>query len=190
MLNWLLDKMAIRTGGAALVLVAAFCQLGCETKAQTGAAAGAGAGALIGQAVGGNTKGTLIGAAVGTGVGYMIGNEADKKEAREETARRQQPNYTPPPCPLTDTRWTMVSMNPNPDPQMQGLVVHFRPDGQVTATKTLKGGEVRVENETYRVVGDTLIINKPGYLINARYKIDGNQLIVNCDKFSGVFRKV
>lgn len=59
---------------------------GCQSDAQTGAAIGTVAGAGIGQLAGGDTEATLIGAAVGGGAGYMLGNEADKKKAREEMA--------------------------------------------------------------------------------------------------------
>lgn len=57
---------------------------GCESDAQTGAATGALIGAGVGQLAGGDTEATLIGAAVGGGAGYMIGNEGDKKKAREQ----------------------------------------------------------------------------------------------------------
>jgi len=37
---------------------------------------------------------------------------------------------------------------------------------------------------------DGPIINKPGYVINALYQIDGTQLIIDTDRFSGVLRRV
>jgi hypothetical protein len=56
---------------------------GCESDAQTGTLLGAGAGALAGQAIGRNTQSTVIGTAVGAGAGYIVGNEADKKKAKD-----------------------------------------------------------------------------------------------------------
>jgi hypothetical protein len=47
-----------------------------------------------------------------------------------------------------------------------------------------------VTEERYRIVGDTLIINKPGYLINAEYQISGDELIVNCEQFRAVLRRI
>ena len=59
---------------------------GCGSSGSTGAGIGALAGAGLGQLIGGNTEATLIGAAVGGGAGYMVGNEADKKKAKRQTA--------------------------------------------------------------------------------------------------------
>lgn len=172
------------------VCVLACLAAGCQTRGQTGALAGAGLGAVIGQAAGGSTEATLIGAAVGTGVGYIIANEMDKKAAKEEAENRQYAHYTPPPTPLTGTHWQVISVNPKPDPPFRTLVVQFQANGQVVVHKTLENGVVLVETETYRVVGNTLIINKPGYVINARYRIDGTQLILDTDRFSGVLQRV
>ncbi len=64
--------------------------------------------------------------------------------------------------------------------------LQFGPDGRVITTTTKPDGKVEVFNETYRVVGNTLIINKPGYLINARFAISGKQLTVSAEDFSAV----
>ncbi|MHC4694245.1 MAG: glycine zipper domain-containing protein [Planctomycetota bacterium] len=73
---------------------------GCQTRAQTGAAEGVGIGALAGQAIGGNTEATLIGAAIGAGAGYIIGNEQDKKAAKEHDFSQLTP--------LTGTKWKLL----------------------------------------------------------------------------------
>ena len=59
---------------------------GCETGGQTGAGLGALIGASVGQLAGQSTEATLIGAAVGGGAGFMIGNEQDKRKARDQIA--------------------------------------------------------------------------------------------------------
>lgn len=51
-------------------------------------------------------------------------------------------------------------------------------------------GDVQVFDESFRVVGDTLIINKPGYLVNAKYTLSGGQLIVTADEFSAVLERL
>ena len=144
--------------------------VGCETGGQTGALAGAGIGALAGQAIGGSTTGTLIGAAVGTGIGYMIGNEKDKKHAREMS--QSQPRSAPTNSEvgtLGGTRWKLVSLVPQSAARpYTSKIIEFRPNGRVVTTTTRQDGSVDVYDESYRVVGDTLIVNKPGYLINAR----------------------
>ncbi len=69
---------------------------GCETQAQTGAVVGSLGGAAIGALAGGHHhagEGALIGAAIGAGGGYMVGNEADKRQTREQLwAVQQQAN--------------------------------------------------------------------------------------------------
>ena len=47
-----------------------------------------------------------------------------------------------------------------------------------------------ITEERYRIVGNTLIINKQDYLINAEYRIDGNETIVDCEHFRTVLRRV
>jgi hypothetical protein len=49
---------------------------------------------------------------------------------------------------------------------------------------------VEVANETYRIVGDTLIVNKPGYLINARFGRSAGQLIINAEDFRAVLKQL
>jgi len=79
---------------SALVLALALTGLlvvGCETQGQSGALIGSGVGAGVGAlASRGRPEGTLIGAAVGGGTGYIVGNEADKKQQRQETQNTQQ----------------------------------------------------------------------------------------------------
>ncbi len=160
---------------------------GCATKGRTGAAIGGGLGAIIGQAVGRDTEATLIGAAVGTGIGYIIGNEVDKKEAKE-MADRGSP--APDTSPLSGTTWRVVSLVADKPMPYVSITVEFRPDGRVITTKTEAGGIVTRHNERYRVVGNTLIVNKPGYLINAQYRIDGRELIVDAKHIRAVLKRL
>ena len=165
---------------------------GCQTGGQTGALAGGGIGALAGQAIGGDTGATLIGAAVGTGIGYMIGNEQDKKHAREMS--QAQPTSAPTHQevgPLGGTRWRLVSLSPRDRvPPYASKVVEFGANGRVVTTTTKPDGSVEVVDETYRVVGDSLIVNKPGYLINPRFDVSGDQLTVSAEDFSAVLQRL
>ena len=166
---------------------------GCQTGGQTGALAGAGIGALIGQAAGGDTKATLIGAAIGTGIGYIIGNEQDKQHAQTMSRGREaRPAYTHDEIgPLGNTRWMLVSLAPRDAvPPYQSKIFEFRPGGRVITTTTNPDGSVDVFNERYRVVGNTLIVNKPGYLINARYEIENDEMIIDSQEFSAVLRRL
>ena len=175
-----------------LLIGLTMASVGCQNSAQTGGLAGAGIGALAGQAIGHNTESTLIGAAVGGGIGYIIGNEKDKQKAKEMTAADTTPpaNHTEVGT-LGGTRWKVTSLNPqNIVPAYASMIVEFRKDGRAITTTTKTDGKVVVTDESYRVVGTTLILNTPGYLVNGRFQITGNQLVVSADKFSAVLEKI
>ena len=155
---------------------------GCQTRTQTGTLAGVGIGAMAGQLIGGDTKATLIGAAIGTGVGYLIGNAQDKKAAQTYDMYQQTP--------LTGTSWKVVSLVKENMPEYTSITVEFRPNGKVVTTRHEPGGTMTVTEERYRIVGNTLIINKPGYLINAKYQVQGNQMIIDCEQFRAVLERI
>lgn len=159
---------------------------GCATKARTAALAGGGVGALIGQAAGRDTEGTLIGAAVGTGIGYIIGNEMDKKEAKELEIRKAVPDNAP----LAGTSWRVTDLVRDEPLPHRSIVLDFGHDGRVVTTRTLPDGTIVRSDESYRVVGHTLIVNKPGYLINAKYRIDGSEMVVDAPKFRAVLQRL
>lgn len=180
------------SGIGCVMCVFATILTGCETGGKTGGLAGAGIGALAGQVIGRDTSSTLIGAAVGAGAGYMIGNEKDKKHAKEMNEKNKSHNYTHKEVkPLGGTRWLLTSVAPkNEIPPYASKIVEFRPYGRVITTTTNLDGSVDVTDESYRVVGDTLVVNKPGLLINARYGISGDQLIVSAEQFRAVLKRL
>ena len=158
---------------------------GCETSAGTGSLAGAGVGALVGQVAGGTATSTLVGAGIGTGVGYLIGNEVDKSDAQKRaaaTAAEMQP--------FAGSTWQLLSVNPPAPRPVKSLVAKFKPDGVVTTTRTYEDGGYESADESYRVVGSTLIVNRPGYLINANYRIDGDRLYLDASNRSAVLKRV
>ncbi len=69
-------------------------------------------------------------------------------------------------------------------------VLAFGKNGRVVTTTTRPSGTVDTFDESYRVVGDTLIVNKPGYIINARFTLADDQLIISADNFSAVLRRL
>ncbi|UCC32514.1 MAG: glycine zipper 2TM domain-containing protein [Phycisphaerales bacterium] len=180
-------QVSLTVGGIFAIVVA-----GCATAGRTGALAGGGIGALAGQAIGGDTESTLIGAAVGTGVGYIIGNEVDKKHAAELNQTSQAHDYTHKEVgDLGGTRWQLVSLAPKDRvPPYASKFIEFRPHGRVITTTTNRDGTVDVVDERYRVVDDTLIVNKPGYIINARYGFSRDQLIVSAEDFRAVLKRM
>jgi hypothetical protein len=163
---------------------------GCKSQGQTGALIGTGIGALAGQAIGGDTGATLVGAAVGGGIGYIIGNEKDKEHAKKMSQAQQTPFHNEVGT-LGGTRWIVVSLYPKDAvPAYISKIVEFKPNGRVITSTTKSDGHVEVFDETYRVVDSTLIINKPGYLVNARFGVSGNQLTVSAKDFSAVLRRL
>ncbi len=155
---------------------------GCETRAQTGTLAGTGIGALVGQAIGRSTEATLIGAAIGAGAGYIIGNEQDKKAAKEYDLNQ--------PTVLTGTKWQVVNLVMEEKPEFISMFVEFKSNGEVVTTRHEPGGTMTITEERYRIVGDTLIINKTDYIINAKYVIQGDTMTVNCQQFRAVLSRI
>lgn len=177
-------------GKCLCVAILAVGLVACETGAQSGALGGAGLGALAGQAIGGNTSSTLIGAAVGSGIGYMIGNESDKKKASQMSTSSASYNHTEVGL-LGGTRWQLTSIAPKDRvAPYASKLFSFGRNGHLTTTTTDTNGNVSETIENYRVVGSTLIINKPGYIINARHAIQGRQLIVDGEDFRAVLTRL
>ncbi len=170
---------------AALSLMAAAIY-GCATKTQTGTLAGAGVGALVGQAIGRNTAGTLIGAGVGAGAGYLIGSESDKEAATKQKAQGQPAETGA----FGGTKWKAVSMKHAPTILYETYIIEFSPDGWLTTNETFADGTKKTDKEHYRIAGDTLIINNPGYLINAKYVLEDKRLKVMLDDYQAEFMRL
>jgi hypothetical protein len=186
------QRLAIRLTLAASCALGLSAATGCETDAQTGTLAGAGIGALAGQAIGGSTGATVIGAAAGAGIGYVIGNEKDKKKAREMSEESRSAGYSHTDVgPLAGTRWSVRSIEPRDVVEpFTSCVVEFDNTGHVRSTTTRPDGSIKTERERYRVVGDTFIANANDYLINAKFAIDGDQLILSASDFSAVLERL
>lgn len=166
---------------------------GCLTSSgQKGALGGAGIGALAGQIIGGNTTSTLIGTGVGLGLGYIIGNEMDKKQVVDINQERPESSYGHNEvAPLGGSRWRVLSINPaSAVPPFKTKVIEFKSNGIMVTETTNPDGTVDVDNEHFRVVGNTLIMNGHGYLVNARYGIEGNQLVVDSENMNLVMEKL
>lgn len=174
-----------------LLVIASLAAGGCQNAAQTAALGGAGLGALVGGLAGGDATGALIGAGVGTGVGYVIGNEMDKKKAEELTAQMAaQPQYVPPPDPFQGTSWQLISAKPEMEPPIRSLTATFRNDGYVETTRILADGTVQEARESYRVVDNILIVNRPGYIVNATFIIDGITATLQNQDRNAVFKRI
>lgn len=166
---------------------------GCVTNtAQKGALGGAGIGAVAGQVIGGSTSATLIGAGVGLGLGYIVGNEMDKKKVVHYNNTQPAGNYGHNEVGvLGSTRWQVTSINPKDSvPPYKSKMIEFRPDGYMITSTTNIDGTIDIDNEHYRVVGQTLIMNGPGYIVNSRYSVQGNQLVIDSEEFNIILQKL
>lgn len=175
------------------LVVAALCVTlaGCATNGkgltntQIATLGAAGMGALLGQLIGVNTVSTLIGTGVGLGVGYIIGNEMDKEEAQKKKSVTADDLG-----PFVNTTWQIISITPMVDDSVTSRVGRFHGDGTLTTTAVHKDGRTVTENERYRVVAQTLIINKDNYVINARFRIEGDRMYVDTGRHSVVLQRL
>lgn len=158
-----------------LVLCTTFLTAGCETSRGTGSLAGAGVGALIGQAAGGTATSTVIGAGLGAAGGYIIGNEVDRRRANERAARNAP---TPPNelAPLAGTSWTLTSITPESSRTFAAMVIEFRTNGVLVTTRTENDGRVRTDEEYFRIVNNTLIVNDRDYILNGPFILNNRTL--------------
>ncbi len=181
-----MKKKGFTAAGIFIVLAcfSAFFAVGCATQARTGALTGSGIGALAGQIIGHNTTSTLIGAGIGTGIGYVIGNEMDKSKAAKQKIAKTY-------APLGGTSWKVVSIVPAKKvPKFTSKIVEFRNDGHVVTTTVYPDKSKDVTNENYRVTGNTLIVNRKGYLVNYKYQINGSTMVARADKIRVTLKRL
>ena len=127
----------------------------------------------------------LLGAGVGAGVGYLIGNEKDKKDAiKRQYATEDELR------PLNGTTWQVISIVPKPQQSHKSVVSHFGQDGTVLTTKTNMDGRVETTSERYRIVGSTLILSTPDYVVNAKFKIEDGKLFIDYGNGSAILQRV
>ncbi len=122
----------------------------------------------------------------------MVGNERDKKKAQQMSQQSSASSYAHSETgPLGNTRWQVVSLAPRDFfGPYASKVIEFRSNAHIITTTTDRNENVNSHTENYRVVGSTLIINKPGYIINAQYSLSGNQLIVSSEDFRAVLKRI
>jgi hypothetical protein len=159
-----------------------WCVSGCDSSAKTDALIGTGVGALVGQAIGGNTGATLIGAGVGAGAGYLIGNHQDKKAAEEHDYSTATP--------LTGTEWTLSDLTMENKLQYQSYTVKFTKEGKIVSTLIKPDGTKKIDEERYRIVDTTIVVHKDDYIINAKFALYGNELVITTDDFKAVLKKI
>ena len=184
----------MRTTVIAIVSVLALA--GCATESTTsttkGVAWGAGLGAVAGGIYGGHGSDALIGAAIGAGVGYLIGNEQDKKKAQQMSEQSRSSNYSHNETgPFGGTSWRLSDWSPKDGrDDFRAKTFAFGRDGWVKTTTTHRDGRVTTDSESYRVVGNTLIVNRGDYLVNYKFNLQGNTLTVDTAHHRAVLTRI
>jgi hypothetical protein len=175
---------------AAILIAAAAAGCATDTDTSKGMAWGAGLGAIAGGLYGGHGSDALIGAAIGTGIGYVVGNESDKKKAQQMSAQTQ-PSYNHSETgPFGGTTWRLQDWSPKSGrEEFSAKTFAFGRDGWVTTTTTHRDGRTATDRESYRVVGNTLIVNKGDYLVNYKFTMQGDQLTVDSSKLRAILRR-
>ncbi len=177
---------------------------GCgSTKAQKGATGGATVGAVAGGLIGG-WRGAAVGAAVGGGLGYIGGNEADKKQAKEQAEREkaalaesqvtEDPKTAYRPAnenQLVGSTWRVISIvSEEPIPEWASMVVTFQTNSKVTTLMMLKDGSTQTIVESYRIVDEVMVITGKDYVYNGKFRIKGKQMIFVAPEIRTVLEEI
>lgn len=153
----------------------------------TGAAVGGGLGALAGQAIGGDTKSTLIGAGIGAGAGYLIGSRTGGDDGEDGAV--EEYDYTTPTV-LTGTKWEVEDLDMDNPPDYERMTIEFTESGKMVTRTYKRDGTVDVDSENYRIIGDKLVVNKPGYVVNFDYELDGDDLELKAENWEAELDRI
>jgi uncharacterized protein YcfJ len=182
--------MKSRIVAAILIAVMAGSALAQTSSKKKGMAWGVGLGAIAGGVIGGHGSDALIGAAVGTGIGYLVGNEQDKKKAQEMSAQSPKGTHSET-GPFAGTTWRLQDWSPKSGKEVfKSKTFSFGKDGWITTSTTNKDGRKTTDRENYRVVDNTLIVNKGDYLLNFKFVIQGDQLTVDAEKVRAILKRI
>lgn len=164
----------------------------CASEAANKGMWGAGIGALIGGVAGGHGSDALIGGAIGAGIGYVIGNEQDKSKAQKMSDETRSSNYAHSETgPLGGTSWRLLDWSPKDAATgFRSKIVEFGSNGWVKTTTTYDDGRTDTDHESYRVIDNTLIVNKGDYLVNYKFSLQGDQLTVDNSKLRALLKRL
>ena len=89
-----------------------------------------------------------------------------------------------------NTKWQILSVVPKPNTPFKSVYLTFQPDGTLAMTTESPDGKISTSFQKYSVVGDSMLLSKPGSTTNVRFKVDGNTMHVDTVKFSIVLERV
>ncbi len=93
--------------------------------------------------------------------------------------------------PLSDTKWQVMTITPKPEKAFTSMIMDFQAKGVLEEITTYPDGKVKREAHFYTTSGATLAINKAKNLvIDARFRISDNRLIVDTSEYSIVLQRI
>jgi hypothetical protein len=170
-----------------VILVASLPGCGSTSTSQ-----GASTGAILGGLVDG-WGGAAAGAIIGGGVGYAVDHAEDKKRTQEikerEVAALERSSISSDPKTayrptnsnrLTGSTWRVISLvdNENKTPEFSSMVISFQTNTRATTLILWADGRSETYGETYTIVDDALVLTGKGYVTNAKFSVNGKQMVL------------
>ena len=174
---------------------------GCGT---TNTSKGASTGALVGGLVDG-WGGAAAGAIIGGGIGYAVDHTEDKKKTQElkerEVSALEKSSISSDPKtayrpangnPLTGSTWRVISFveNDKKTPEFKSMVITFQTNTKATTLILWADGRAESYVESYTIVDDALVLSGKDYVTNAKYSINGKQMVLVTPKMRVVLEEV
>jgi len=92
--------------------------------------------------------------------------------------------------PFPNTKWQILSVVPKPNTPFKTVYLTFQPDGTLAMTSESPDGKITTSFQKYSVVGDSMLLSKPGSTTNVRFKVDGSTMHVDTSRFSIVLERI
>ncbi len=80
--------------------------------------------------------------------------------------------------PLGNTSWVVTNINPKPEREFKSMIFKFQGDGNLVETTVWPDGSEKSRTFPYSAVGSTLLIVQQKGNVNARFKMQGKDLLM------------
>jgi hypothetical protein len=92
--------------------------------------------------------------------------------------------------PFPNTKWQVLSVVPKPNTQFTAMYLAFQPDGSLAITTESADGKISTTFQKYSVVGESMLLSKPGNTTNVRFRVDGGTMHVDTGRASIVLERL
>jgi hypothetical protein len=113
--------------------------------------------------------------------GHMFGEDSTPSKTKSAPANLG---------PFPNTKWQVLSVVPKPNTQFTTMYLAFQPDGSLAITTESADGKISTTFQQYSVVGESMLLSKPGSTTNVRFRVDGGTMHVDTGRASIVLEKV